>query len=310
MIASQGILCYNCRMISISKFAASSAVMTVGALARSRYERKHFETRTYTVEFSGLPQAFDGFGIVFLTDLHNNSFGQNNELLLRAIDGLHPDIVAIGGDMMVAKGQRSLEVPLHLAKALSEKYPVYYGLGNHEHRMDQERRVYGEQYDLYMDQIERMGIPILRNRSEYVERKGRRIRITGLDLSRKYYKKVGKRPMDQAYLRRTLGEGRGPEFHILLAHSPLYFKEYVRWGADLVLAGHFHGGTICLPGLGGVMTPNYMFFPAYDRGLYSEGESRMVLSAGLGTHSVNIRLNNRPQLILIKLRRKVSANVF
>ena len=77
-----------------------------------------------------------------------------------------------------------------------------------------------------------------------------------------------------------------------------------------MLAGHFHGGTICLPGLGGVMTPNYMFFPAYDRGLYSEGESRMVLSAGLGTHSVNIRLNNRPQLILIKLRRKVSANAF
>lgn len=275
----------------------------MGALARSQYERKHFETQTYTVEFSGLPRAFDGFGIVFLTDLHNHSFGQDNELLLQAIDELRPDIVAIGGDMTVAKGRRSLEVPLHLAKALSEKYPVYYGLGNHEHRMDREREIYGDQYDLYMDQMKEMGIHVLRNRSEYLERQGQRIRMTGLDLSRKYYKKVGKRPMSQTYLRRTLGEGQGPEVHILLAHSPLYFKEYARWGADLVLAGHFHGGTICLPGLGGVMTPNYMFFPEYDRGLYAEGKSRMVLSAGLGTHSVNIRLNNRPQLILVRLKR-------
>lgn len=307
MIASLGILCYNYKMILISKFAAASAAMAMGALARSQYERKHFETRTYTMGFSGLPQAFDGFGIVFLTDLHNNSFGQDNELLLRAIDELHPDIVAIGGDMMVAKGQRSLEVPLHLVRALSEKYPVYYGLGNHEHRMDRDREVYGEQYDLYMDQIRKMGIHILKNRCEYLERQGQRIRITGLDLSRKYYKKIGKRPMSQTYLRRILGEGRVDEFHILLAHSPLYFKEYARWGADLVLAGHFHGGTIRLPGLGGVMTPNYMFFPEYDRGLYSEGKCRMVLSAGLGTHSVNIRLNNRPQLILIKLERKVGG---
>lgn len=282
--------------------------MAAGALARSQYERKHFETRTYTVEFSGLPQAFDGFGIVFLTDLHNNSFGKDNEPLLRAIDGLCPDIVAIGGDMMVAKGQRSLRVPLHLAGALSEKYPVYYGLGNHEHRMDCEREIYGDQYDQYMDRIKEMGVHILRNRGEYLERQGRRIRITGLDLSRKYYKKVGKRPMSQVYLRQALGECHRGEFHILLAHSPLYFKEYVRWGADLVLAGHFHGGTICLPGFGGVMTPNYMFFPEYDRGLYHEGESRMVLSAGLGTHSVNIRLNNRPQLILIKLKRKVGGS--
>lgn len=278
--------------------------MAAGALARSRYERKHFELQVYRVEHSALPQAFDGFRVVFLTDLHNNSFGEENERLLQAIDGLRPDLVAIGGDMMVAKGQRSLEIPLHLAEALAEKYPVYYGLGNHEHRMDREREVYGEQYDRYMGRIREMGVHILRNRSECLDWQGQRIWITGLDLSRKYYKKVGKRPMSQTYLRRTLGEGHKDGFHILLAHSPLYFKEYARWGADLVLAGHFHGGTICLPVLGGVMTPNYMFFPEYDRGLYHEGESRMVLSAGLGTHSINIRLNNRPQLVSVELYAK------
>ena len=292
-------------MISITKFAAASAVLAAGALARSRYERKHFEIRNFQAGYPGLPRVFDGFSIVFLTDLHNNSFGENNEKLLQAIDRLHPDIVAVGGDMMVAKGPGSLEIPLCLIRALSEKYPVYYGLGNHEHRMDREREIYGDQYDRYMDGIEGMGVHLLRNRSEYLERQGERIRITGLDLSRRYYKKVGKRPMSQIYLKRTLGEGHGDEFHILLAHSPLYFKEYVRWGADLVLAGHFHGGTICLPGLGGVMTPNYMFFPEYDRGFYKEGDSRMVLSAGLGTHSINLRLNNRPQLILVELRRRV-----
>ena len=92
----------------------------------------------------------------------------------------------------------------------------------------------------------------------------------------------------------------------LLAHSPLFFEEYAAWGADLTLSGHFHGGTIRLPVLGGVMTPQYQFF--YPRcagefelpGRWGE-RSRMIIGRGLGTHSINIRLNDKPQVVVIRL---------
>ncbi len=288
--------------------AGCSAAAGAGLLARSEYERKHFQTDIYPIRSSRLPEAFDGYRIIFLADLHNHSFGPENGRLLAAIRALRPDCVMVGGDMVVAKGPKSLEVPLRLMEALAADYPVYYGLGNHEQRMDREREIYGNQYDIYMGALKELGVHILRNRGEYIERQGSCIRVDGLDLDRRFYKKVGKRPMPPSWLEKTLGPGRIGEYRILLAHSPLYFREYVRWGADLVLAGHFHGGTIRLPLLGGVMTPNYMFFPEYDRGLYQAREEgrrgAMILSAGLGTHSINIRLNNPPQLILVELRRR------
>ena len=71
----------------------------------------------------------------------------------------------------------------------------------------------------------------------------------------------------------------------------------------MTLAGHFHGGTIRIPGLGGVMTPQYQFFLPWSAGNFERNGKRMIVSRGLGTHSINIRLNNRPQLVLIRLRR-------
>ena len=88
---------------------------------------------------------------------------------------------------------------------------------------------------------------------------------------------------------------------ILLAHSPLYFDAYAKWGADLTLSGHFHGGTIRLPGLGGVMTPQYQFFLPWCAGIFEKQGHYMAVSRGLGTHSINIRLNNRPQLLVIRI---------
>ena len=88
-------------------------------------------------------------------------------------------------------------------------------------------------------------------------------------------------------------------FHILLAHNPVYFDTYAAWGADLTLSGHLHGGIIRIPGIGGLITPQAQLFPKYDRGLISVNGKYMVVSAGLGEHTVPIRIFNPPQLILI-----------
>lgn len=107
--------------------------------------------------------------------------------------------------------------------------------------------------------------------------------------------------MTTEYLERHLGPADDSRFQILLAHSPLYFEQYADWGADLTLSGHFHGGTIRLPFVGGVMTPQYQFFHPYCAGEFEKDGKHMIVGRGLGTHSINIRFCNRPQLMVVRL---------
>ena len=88
---------------------------------------------------------------------------------------------------------------------------------------------------------------------------------------------------------------------------PLYFETYVSWGADFILSGHVHGGVMRLPYFGGVISPQYEIFPAYDAGLFKEEDSIMLLSRGLGTHTIPVRVFNRPELILVELRNKTGG---
>ncbi len=240
--------------------------------------------------------------LVFLSDLHNKEFGPENARLIKAIDQAEPDAVLIGGDMMVSKGMPGVSVAVSLIEKLAEKYPVYYGNGNHENRMVWERSVYGSLYEQYRDRLEKLGVIYLENNTSLI---GEDVAVSGADLKKKHYRKLffqKPRPLEKDYLYNCLGKADEKRFQILLIHSPMYFKESAAWGADLTLSGHFHGGTIRLPLLGGVMTPQYQFFLPWCAGSFEDGGKRMVVSRGLGTHSINIRINNKPQVILLDLK--------
>ena len=101
-----------------------------------------------------------------------------------------------------------------------------------------------------------------------------------------------------------LGNPDRDRYSILLAHNPEHFQAYVSWGADLILSGHVHGGIIRLPFLGGVVSPAMKLFPKYDGGLFSQGNSHMVLSRGLGTHTIPVRINNKAELVVVELTNK------
>ena len=111
--------------------------------------------------------------------------------------------------------------------------------------------------------------------------------------------------MKKGFMEKVLGRPQTETFTVLLAHSPMFFREYAEWGADLTLAGHFHGGTIQIPFLGGLMTPQYQFFFPWYAGLY-EGlmERKMIVGRGLGTHSINIRFNDKPQVVVVDITNK------
>lgn len=274
-----------------------AAVSGIGAAAclRSSWERRHFVTEAY--ELSS-PKLEEEKTFVFLSDLHDNCFGPGQKTLLGEIDKIKPDAVFIGGDMMVVKKQADLSAALFLVKKLAGSYPVYYGNGNHENRMDRKRHVYGDKYDLFVRELKEAGVCHLSDASVTLPGP---IRLSGLNLEKRHYKKRAGGDLEVSYIEKRLGDPERQMFQILLAHSPLYGETYARWGADLTLSGHFHGGTIRIPGLGGLMTPQFHFFLESCGGCLRTGEKVMIVSRGLGTHSINIRLNNRPELTVIRL---------
>lgn len=281
--------------------AASVMAFGAGCLARSRYERDCLVTEEYWIASEKIHGQ--GKTIVFLTDLHNKEFGEENSRLLETVRKVKPDAVLFGGDGMVAKrGNSDVRIPLALLTELAKEFPVYCGNGNHESRMLWKSEIYGEAYENYRTALENAGIRYLSNETADLDSD---IRVYGLDLPKiAYLPRSGEIP--EGLLKETMGEPDPEKFCLLLAHSPLFFEEYAAWGADLTLSGHFHGGTIRLPLVGGVMTPQYQFFYPRCAGYFElpgkgREKSRMIVGRGLGTHSINIRLNDKPQVVVVRL---------
>ncbi len=280
------------------------AVFVSVILFVSWYERNHVAIKEYEVASSAVGEAFDGYTMVVMADLHDNGTGKRNNRMMAAIRRIHPDAVMVAGDMVMArKGICRYRECIHLLRRLAFRYPVYYGLGNHEARMDWEKERYASAYRKWYGEMMRAGVTVLDNLSLTIREGKEALTITGLNLDRTYYRKVKKVPMEAGYLEKLLGVARKDEYHILLAHTPAYFDGYAAWGADLTLSGHYHGGTVRLPFLGGVIAPDFELFPKWSRGRYDQDGKTMIVSGGLGTHSVNFRLGNMSELLVVRLRR-------
>ena len=173
-------------------------------------------------------------------------------------------------------------------------------MGNHEYRLQLYPEQYGNMYERYEKALDQGGVHSLIN--ENVSLPEYNLAVCGAQIDRRYYKRFGKYPMSEEYLPQILGEKRSDRFQILIAHNPDYFEEYAKWGADLVVSGHVHGGIMRLPVLGGVLSPNLTLFPKYDGGMFKLGDAVMVLSRGLGTHTIPLRIFNPGELVVIKLQ--------
>ena len=255
-------------------------------------------TTRYTVRSEGLPKVFNGFKMAVLSDLHDTLYGENNIDLFKRIERENPDVILIAGDLITALKDRDYTPAIKLVRRLSEKFRVYYGLGNHEVRSHDNIR----EYIRIIKSIP--NVYVLDNDSVKIERAlgtwRQSMVIAGLTLDRAYYlrrKRIA--TLEEDYMVKELGE-KTSDFTILLAHHPDYFKDYARWGADLIFSGHLHGGLVRLPFIGGVLSPQIKLFPKYDKGEFKEGSSTMIVSAGLGTHSAP-RIFNPPELLMVEI---------
>lgn len=239
--------------------------------------------------------------MIILSDLHNKTYGNENKDLLSSINHLQPDGILVAGDILTAKAGQSMEPAIHIIQELAEKYPIYYGMGNHEYRLRLDTDKYGDMYQRYESAIYASGVSFLINARTLLVKSN--IEICGLEIDRDYYKKSHKPKMDPSYIESKLGKAKKEVFQLMIAHNPEYFDCYAKWGADLVVSGHVHGGVMNCPFLGGVISPSFRLFPKYDGGLFRKGNSTMILSRGLGMHTIPIRIFNPGELIMVHLRK-------
>ena len=241
--------------------------------------------------------------IVLLSDLHNKFFGKNNEKLIEAIDKQTPNMIVIAGDMYTSSPKEDNAGVADFVCALAGKYPVYYGNGNHEHKTKIYTDVFGERYQNYANRLREAGVVMLEN--ERITLPVYNMEICGAEIGREYYGKFQTKKMPVSYMEKILGKVADHKFTLLIAHNPDYFPQYADWKADLVCSGHVHGGMVRVPFWGrGVVSPNVRLFPKYDGGKFAEGNTTMLLSRGLGMHTIPIRLFNPGEILVVELRKE------
>jgi len=303
------------------------AVLILGFILWMKYENSALTTTNYTVCSERLPEEADGRNFVVVADLHDNQFGEKNEHLIQKIDELEPDFIIVAGDLFVAREYR-FDLAYDFLQKISKKYPVYYAYGNHEQKVEQYESQLADGWSVkktndsdenefrkiktfkeYIRLVRQLGVHVIDNTAaSYPVGNGKNLCIYGGTIDLDYFKRVHRPVMTCEYLNQCFESCPSKDFVILAAHNPMYFDSYAKWGADLVLSGHVHGGMVRIPFLGGAVSPQMEIFPKYDGGLYEKSvnghQSTMVVSRGLGIHTLKIRVFNRPELVHIRLKKK------
>ena len=268
-----------------------------------------FRKKEYLIETDPACMPDTSFSAAVISDLHDGTSAEFLRDLAQALREERPALVLCTGDQVTARdGRCRMSQALRFLMAVSGRYPLYCIDGNHERRLDENRRSYGDAYDVYTEKLKKAGAHLINNRSEYIRQNGMLLRISGYSPGLNCYRRTCRKTITEEMILEKLGpcENDGA-FQILLCHIPDDFPSYARWGADLTLSGHVHGGIVRLPLLGGIFGSTLRPFPKYDRGLYTTNDGRkMIVSAGLGSHTIPLRINNPRELIVLKFRGRES----
>ena len=245
------------------------------------YENKHIDVSTYTYESEKIDEELEDFKIVQVSDLHNSVFGINNKKLLDKIKSCSPDIIVVTGDLPDSFLEKT-NYSIAFLKEAVKICPVYYITGNHEYNLST------EDYNLLKKEIENIGVIDIDDDKRIIEVGDSSFVLAGLD----------DRSLIGDTLSTLLEDYEG--LKIVLCHEPDFFDKYEKAGADLILAGHAHGGLIRIPFVGGIIAPGQGFFPEYTKGEYYINDSEMIVSGGLGNSVVPLRLFNHPEIVCVE----------
>lgn len=241
----------------------------------------------YSYTSSKIPASFDGFRIIHISDFHCKDFGYQESDLIQAIRDTNPDIIVFTGDSI--DDEHTIDNYASLLEGILDIAPIYYINGNHEY---DEYAPLRESLELH----EKYGVVDMNDNSVIITRDNDSILLTGLDFRK-----------TMQHLRNDIDYANTSYFNILLYHGTDKFDGIAPYNYDLVLSGHTHGGLICLPFIGGIITNQKELFPKYDSGIFTVGHSTMISSRGLGDAAVP-RFYNPREVVCITLHSSVSES--
>ncbi len=246
----------------------------------------------YRICDSSLPDKFEGYKIVQVSDLHNASFGTNQSYLIKKIKKETPDIIAITGDL-IDSNHTNIDVAMKFVDEAVKIAPVYYVTGNHEAWLDNYESV-------LKAPLEKLGVTVLDNRTVSIEKNEQSITLLGVD-DPDFVLKGEWGVKSNVAVDKQLSKLAPKGFSVLLSHRPELISVYSDYSISCALCGHAHGGQFRIPFIGGVVAPDQGFFPKYTSGIYKEGKTQMVVSRGLGESIIPIRINNSPEVVVVEL---------
>lgn len=249
---------------------------------------------TYQIKNDKLPESFDQYRIIHLSDIHNIDYGDNNKIIMNQVIKGNPDCIVITGDLVDSR-KTIPSISLKLILELIKISPVYYVTGNHESRL--------KIYDQFEMELRQVGVIVLRDEAILLKKNKQVIQIIGIDdpnFDRSKDRKIVPTVIVDNKLQKLKKDNL---FTLLLIHRPELFDVYVKNGIDIALTGHTHGGQIRIPFIGGIIAPSQGFFPKYDAGLFQKSGTNMIISRGIGDSSFPFRINDNPEVVLIVLNK-------
>lgn len=262
------------------------ALIAAAAAFLIKDSRDDLEISRYEVKSQKLPESFDGFKIVQLSDLHGAEFGEDGMELVEKVKELEPDIIALTGDFVTDEGD--LAAVEKLAARLTELCPVYFVSGNHE---------FGSGLAVKVRNIlERAGVKYLSNEYLTINRGDDEILLGGVEDPLAYADMLSPDELAQ-----KMNDAAPDAFKILLGHRNYWMTEYPELPVDLIFCGHAHGGLIRIPGVGGLIGTDRRLFPDFDAGEYNNGRYTLIVSRGLGNSVPIPRIFNRPEIVCVEL---------
>ena len=265
----------------------------VGLILWVLWSNTALEVNEYEIQSNQIPGAFAEFRIAQISDLHNAEFGENNTKLIELLSKTEPDIIVLTGDLIDSR-RTDVEIALAFAQQALKISPVYYVPGNHEARV--------HEYEDLKRGLAQAGVVVLDNQKVQITREGEHITLMGIEdpSFREDYLFGDAESAARQAIEDLQIESDG--YTVLLSHRPELFDLYADTGMDLVFSGHAHGGQFRLPFLGGLVAPNQGYFPKYDAGQFTEENTTMIVSRGVGNSIIPVRFNNPPEIILVTLR--------
>ena len=243
----------------------------------------------YEIKSDKLNQKYNNYKIMLLTDLHNRDI---TEKLVKIVNEENPNIIVMSGDMINEKVD-GFDNFFNLCEELKDK-TVYYVFGNHEENMSDEKQ------NEFIEKIkEKTNVILLNNDKVELDDS---FTIYGFSHQVKYYLASTKEKIDLNYIEERIGKIDINKFNLLISHDPLLYNLYSKYGFDMVLSGHLHGGIINIPFVGGLLSPDFTFFPKYYKGVNKIENTNLVISRGLGYgYMIPIRVFNRGEVVIINL---------